>query len=118
MVFTNLLNWVRAAKVFAVALLCAVALFINGSPAFAFGTKTPAEPSKGAAQLDNVYQQAKQVTESQPRGMKEVKDKASQGLNGVQGAADADKMKTTGDSSGATTVKDDVKDALGSITDK
>ena len=117
MVFTNLFNWVRAVRVLAIALVFAVVLFTNSSPALAFGTKTPAEPSEGTAQLDDIYQQAKQVTEGQPRGMEETKGKASQGLNSVQGAANAEKMKSSGDT-GATTVKDDIKNALESATVK
>ncbi|MGD1951595.1 MAG: hypothetical protein ACFB14_18410 [Leptolyngbyaceae cyanobacterium] len=117
MVFTSLSRWVRAVKALAVAFICAAALVVNSSPAFAFGMKTPAEPSEGTAQLDEVYQEAKQVTESQPRGMERVQDKATQGLNSVQGSADSDKMKSAGDSSEANTVKGDVKKAMKSAAE-
>ena len=117
MILTNLFNWVRAAKVLAIALVCTAMLVVNSSPAFAFGMKNTAELSDGTAQLDETYQEAKQVTESQPRGMEDVVSKATQGLNGVQGNADADRMKSTGDSTEATTVKGDVKEALKSAVD-
>ncbi|MEM9976524.1 MAG: hypothetical protein AAF808_02740 [Cyanobacteria bacterium P01_D01_bin.2] len=117
MILTNLINWVRAAKAFAIALVCTAVLVANSSPAFAFGMKGSAAPSDGMAQLDETYQEAKDVTESQPRGTEEVASKAAQGLNGVQGAADTGKMKSPGDSTGAKTVKEDVKDALESAID-
>lgn len=113
----KLVNWVRAAKVFAIALVCTAVLVANSSPAFAFGMRGSAAPSDGTAQLDETYQEAKDVTESQPRGMEEVASKASQGLNGVQGTADAGKMKSAGDSAGAETVKEDVKDVIESAVD-
>lgn len=118
MILTNLLSWVRAAKAFAVAFVCAAVLIANSSPAFAFGMKSAAEPSSGTAQLDEIYQEAKDVTKSQPRGMDTVTGKASQGLNGVQGTADTDKMKSPGDSPGATTVKSEAKEALKSALDE
>ena len=117
MVLTSISGWVRAAKALMVAFVCATVLVVNVSPAFAFGIRGSAEPSEGTAVLDDVYQGSKQVTESQPRGMKEVQKKASEGLNGVQGAANTGKMKSPGDSPGAQTVKDDVKDAIDSVTD-
>lgn len=117
MISTTLFTWVRAAKIFAVAFVCAASLFVSNAPAFAFGTKTPAAPAEGAAQLDDTYEAAKQTTKGQPRGMGEVQEKASSGLNGVQGTADASKMKSPGDSEGATTVKGQVKDALDSALD-
>ena len=117
MIFTNLLNWVKAAKVFAIALLCTAVLVANSSPAFAFGAKSSAAPSEGMVQLDETYNESKQVTESQPRGMEEVAKKASEGLNGVQGRADVAKMKSPGDSTGAQTVEGDIKDALNSALD-
>lgn len=112
MILTNLINWVRAAKVFAIALVCTAVLVANSSPAFAFGIQGSAEPSEGTAQLDKTYQEAKEVAKGQPRGMQEVQSKASSGLNGVQGTADASKMKNASDSTTAQTVEDDVKDAM------
>ncbi|MEM1256016.1 MAG: hypothetical protein AAGI69_26560 [Cyanobacteria bacterium P01_H01_bin.21] len=117
MILTSFLNWVRAAKVFAIALVCTAVLVASSSPAFAFGMRGSAEPSEGTAQLDGVYQEAKKVTEGQPRGMEDVTSKASQGLNGVQSTADAEKMKSPGDSTGARTVKGDAKEALESALD-
>ncbi|MEM9803824.1 MAG: hypothetical protein AAF959_00975 [Cyanobacteria bacterium P01_D01_bin.56] len=117
MILTNISDWLRTAKIFTVALVCAAVLVVNSSPAFAFGMRNSAESSQGTAQLDEIYQESKQVTEGQPRGMDEVARKASQGLNSVQGAADTDKMKSSGDSQGATTIKDEAKDILESVID-
>lgn len=117
MIFTSLFNWVRAAKIAAIAFVCGAVLFMNSSPAFAFGMKGSAEPSEGTAQLDEIYNESKQVTKGQPRGMEEVAGKASAGLNSVQGTADASKMKSAGDSQGAETVKEDVKNAIKSTVD-
>lgn len=117
MALTNVSTWVRAAKIAAVAFLCATTLFVNSAPAVAFGMKTSAEPTDGTTQLDRIYEESEQAIKGQPRGMEAVQKKASEGLNGVQGSANAGKMKSPGDSTGASTVKDDVKDALDSVLD-
>lgn len=117
MALTNVSAWVRAAKIAAIAFVCATAVFVNTAPAFAFGMKTSADPAEGTVQLDGIYEESEQAIKGQPRGMKEVQKKASEGLNGVQGSANTGKMKSSSDSTGASTVKDDVKDALDSVLD-
>ncbi|MEO0456357.1 MAG: hypothetical protein AAF152_07195 [Cyanobacteria bacterium P01_A01_bin.114] len=105
---------VRGLKGLAIALTCAVMLFSSSMPAFAFGMNKSANPSEGAAQLDQVQQESEKVSNSQPRGRESVQTKAERGLNGVQGAADTGKMKSPSDASGATTVKEQVEGALDS----
>lgn len=117
MILTSLFNWVRVAKVVAIAFVCGVVIVANSAPALAFGLPGSAEPSQGTVEMDELYQESKQVAEGQPRGMEEVSKKASEGLNGVQGAANASKMKSSGDSANAETVKEDIADALESALD-
>jgi len=101
----------------AIALLCVIVLFANGAPAYAFGSKTSSDPSDGVVQLDDVLDNARDSIYNDSIGMKDVQKKSSKGLNGVQGAADADKMKKPSDSSEVTTVKDDIENVLESIMD-
>lgn len=114
MALTKFSAWVRAARIAAVAFLCATAIFVNSAPAFAFGMKSSAEPAEGTVQLDGIYEESEQAIKGQPRDTKAVQ-KANEGLNGVQGRANAEKMKSPGDSTGASTVKEDAKDALDSV---
>ncbi|MEM7772427.1 MAG: hypothetical protein AAF327_18180 [Cyanobacteria bacterium P01_A01_bin.37] len=92
-------------------------LFLNSSPAFAFGTKSSSNPSAGAAQLDETLQEAREAINGQPRGMDKIQSKARQGINEVQGDADIDKMNRPENSQDATTVKGDIERALDSVTD-
>lgn len=116
-VFKMFLRRTRFLKMAVLALVGTAVLTLHSAPALAFGIGGSAQPSEGTTQLDNVYEESKEVSNSNPRGMGEVQKKASEGINGVQGAADMNKMKSPGDSPAAQTVKDDVKDAFEAVTD-
>lgn len=103
---------VRSLKGLMIALTCAVMLSSISLPAFAFGMNTSSSPTEGTAKLNQAQQESEDVIKGQPRGMNAVQEKAQRGLNGVQGAADTGKMKSPGDSEGATTVRGEIKDVL------
>jgi hypothetical protein len=48
--------------------------------------------------------------------LEETQQRANEGLNSVQGAADIEKMKRPENSQQAKTVEDQVKNALGKLT--
>lgn len=107
---------VRSAKRFVVMVACAVMLFINSQPANAVGMKSAADPSDGMAKMDQVQQEAKAVSQSQPRGISKVQQKSNAGLNGVQGKANAASMNTPENSGEATTIEEQAKGLIKAAT--
>lgn len=72
-------------------------------------------PTDGEVSLDEVQAKTDDVASSNPRGIKEVTKEARKGLNGVQGAADADKMIMPEDTD-ATTVKEKAENFFDKLT--
>lgn len=111
----SLTQQTRNIRRWAVAAVLGVALLLtNVSPALAIGS-SPSDPSDGLTQLDKIEQRSKDVLKNGPRGMEEVQTRAEGGLNGVQGAADRSKMSTPANSQAATSVMDNIKDALSDV---
>ena len=105
----------RSLKQTTVAVICLVMLFSVSSPAYAFGSKTSSDPSDGVVQLDNILDEARDSINNGSMDMDEVQSKSRGGLNGVQGAADATKMKKPVKSDRVTSVKDDIENALETV---
>jgi hypothetical protein len=60
---------------------------VPASPAFAASA-----PQDATVQLDGITAASEDVAKSKPLGQKQVEARSEEGLNEVQGAADADKM--------------------------
>ena len=94
---------------------CALLVFSAASPAVAFGSSS-SSPSEGMATMNDVQATSKQAVKGEPRGLKEVQRKAQEGPNEVQGKAGMDAMNTPGNSQEATSVRDQIGDALDQAT--
>lgn len=94
---------------------CALLVMGTAAPAFAFGS-SPSSPSKGVAEMNDLQAESKQAVEAEPRDLKEIQGKAKRGINEVQGRAGMEKMNTPVDSQEATTVREQVENALERIT--
>jgi transketolase len=108
-------SFVRAAKLAAVMLVCALYITAHSSSALAFGGAS-SKPSDGAAQLDGIYKETQKAAnpDAEPEGIEAVQAKAKDGINEVQGRADADKMYRPSNSKGST-VQDDLQKAADSV---
>ncbi len=107
-------QFVQSVRAIALALMVAVVLFVNATPAFAISS-SPSAPSDGEAPLNNIYRKAERALENEPRSMETVQREADKGLNEVQGDADVDKMSHEDNSSEATTGMEKVEDALDNL---
>lgn len=74
--------------------ICGILVFSSVLPAQAASTSNPRE---GEANLNRIQKETDDVAKSNPRGLEETTEKAKQGTNAVQGAADADKMVQPGE---------------------
>lgn len=105
----RLRRWAIAAS------LCLAILFAYALPAAAISS-SPSKPTEGEVSLDKVEQRSKDVLKKGPRGMDAVTSRAKDGLNGVQGGADANKMSRPSNSPQATTAAENIKETLKNIT--
>lgn len=113
MIFTKL---IRSAR-FLIAAFVASLLFLSSAlPALAAYPNS--NPTQGIKSLNKVEQNSEEAIKSNPRSMEDVQAKASEGINGVQGGADKDKMSTPENSQDATSFKEVVEDALEGIQGK
>ncbi|MDB9528659.1 hypothetical protein PN498_21890 [Oscillatoria sp. CS-180] len=110
--FNNLRRTISAAIA---ALVCAVMLLGVASPAFAFGSDT-SSPREGVPQMNDMVETSRQSVKEEPRNPEEIQRKANRGPNGVQGAANLEKMNNPANSQEARTVRDQAEDLLESIT--
>lgn len=101
------INW-RSIRFLTVLCFCTFLFFSSSLTALA-----SSDPTQGVMPLKNVEKESKEVLQSQPRSLEEVQAKAKKGINGVQGAADFDKMKNPANAkSNATSVEEQVSDFL------
>jgi hypothetical protein len=119
----------QSMRLFVAGCVCALMLFSNALPAYSLPnpfasdksakTETPSNPTKGEDQLLDIEEGAqKTVNRSQDLlSGKEVTEKSNEGINEVQGAADADKMKRPSNSQGET-IQEILEDKLEKATGK
>ncbi len=98
----------------AIALCCAFILFSQALPVMAIGS-TPSSPTQGEAQLDAVQKRSEDALKDPPLSLKQVQDKANEGINEIQGDADYQKMNRPGNSRQATSVEEQVENVLHKI---
>lgn len=107
----NLFALWRTLRLFVAGCACALILFSNALPAYSLpnpfsgnNTTESSNPTKGEDKLLDIEEGAqKTVNRSQDLlSGKEVTEKSNEGINEVQGAADADQMKRPSNSQGET----------------
>ena len=110
----------RLVRVFAAIVLCVAVLFSATAPAFAASGMTGSQSSvhKGEAKLDKIYEESEDALRNPPLSLEQVRDKANEGLNEVQGAADAKKMNRPSNSQAASSIEERIENALEKVTDK
>lgn len=119
--YTSVRSLLSNLRPFAIALACALVLFSNATPAFAlfgFGN-SDSSPKKGLEQLDSVQDKSEEAISGQidnANDQESVIKNSQEGLNGVQGAANAQNMKNPANSGGATSVEESIKEALEDVT--
>ena len=118
----------RSLRLFAAACVCALILFSNALPAYSFPNPfapdkaaQASDPTKGEDKLLGIEEGAQKsaIREQDLLSGKEVTEKSNEGpipLNEVQGAADADKMKSPANSEGESIegiLQDKLEEATG-----
>ena len=99
-----------------VAVTCSLLLLNFASPALAFGGSSSSS-EKGTAQMNELQDASEQALKQEPRSGDEVKSKAREGINEVQGKANSEKMASP-ETSGSRTVRDQAEDALENLVGK
>ncbi|MCT7962389.1 low temperature-induced protein [Laspinema sp. D1] len=94
----------------------ALLFFTSAFPAYA----TTSSPTKGEDQMLKIEKKSLEAIGDDPYTLKDEIDETNPGLNGVQGAADQDKMISPQDAKadGATSFIDQVKNSVENITGK
>lgn len=99
-----------------------LAVFVGGflllnlaAPAMAFGSSS-SSPSKGLTEMNEMKETSKEAVRKEPRGIKEIQDKAKRGPNSVQGNANLDKMNTPANSQEAQTIPEQARELLNNAT--
>lgn len=110
---------VRPVRFLVAVCVSAFLMFSYAFPAFSApvnptGNKTA--PQEGEEQLLQVEREAQEAVIKDPYSREETQTKANEGLNEVQGAANADKFYRPENSQGATSVEDKIKKGLEKAT--
>ena len=111
----------RPVRFLVAACTCALLLFSNAFPASADPVNPTSGKSslqQGEANLQSIEKEAQKAVLKDPYSQKETTDKANQGLNEIQGAADFDQMNRPDNSQDAISVEDKSKNFLEAITGK
>ncbi len=110
------LSMLRPVRFIIVAFTCALLIFSYALPAAATIGSTTSNPEDEVTQLTGIQKETDQLSTEAPPGLEETQQRANEGLNSVQGAADIEKMKRPENSAQATTVEDEVKNLLNKVT--
>ncbi|WP_017314595.1 hypothetical protein [Mastigocladopsis repens] len=109
------LSMLRPVRFVIVAFTCALLIFSNALPAAAIGSQK-SNPEDATTQLLGTQKETDKLSTEAPPGLEETQQRANEGLNEIQGAADIEKMKRPENSQTATTVEDEVKNLLNKVT--
>ncbi len=93
------------------AFICGLLVFTSVLPARA----ADSNPRKGEANLNSIQKETDDVAKSKPRSMEETIEKAKEGTNEVQGAADTEQMVQPGET-GAESVEDKANNFFQNLT--
>ena len=111
----------RPVRFLVAACVCALLLFSNAFPASADPvnpTSSKSSLQQGEASLQGIEKEAQKAVLKDPYSQKQTTDKANQGLNEIQGAADFDQMNRPDNSQDAISVEDKSKNFLEALTGK
>ena len=112
----NLSAWLRPVRLLLTACVCALLLFSQTFPAY---SATKSSPTGGEANLTKIEQEAQKAVLKDPYSFKETEEKANEGLNEIQGAADVEKMKRPSNTKeGAESIEEKVQKALEKVEGK
>lgn len=106
---------VRSLRFIVATFACALMFFSSAYPAAAMGSSTPSSPKVGEANLDKVQEKTDDSVTNPPMTLKEVTERSQEGLNEVQGGADAQKMSNPANSQQATSFVEEVTKTLENI---
>lgn len=109
----RLVSKLTIVRAVAIALVCAVFL-VGTTPALAAGSSS--SPSKGAAQMNSLQETSEEAVKQEPRDLESTQSKAQEGINSVQGGADADKMYSSSGSRSSESIPRQIEDALENLT--
>ncbi len=118
----NVMNFIKNQKIrlaqFLMAIFVAVSmLFSSVAPANALGSDR-SNLRSGEAKLDKIYEKSEDALRTPPLSPEKAVPNAVEGINEVQGAADAEKMKRPENSQQATSVEEQIKKTLEKATNK
>lgn len=104
----------QTAKGMVVAFACGLFLVSSALPAAAISGSSTSSPSKGLPNLENIQEDTEEFMSGYNRmpDRKETQERASGGLNSVQGSSDQDKMLRPEDAKGATTTVENMQKGL------
>jgi predicted PurR-regulated permease PerM len=85
------LSLLRPVHLLISALVLVLFILISIAPVQAAPT-SKSMPTDGTAQLDKILEKSEDVSQSRPMSLEEVQQRANEGINEVQGAADKEKM--------------------------
>ncbi|MGB7251645.1 MAG: hypothetical protein WBC73_22105 [Phormidesmis sp.] len=98
----------------AIALACALLVFSSAAPALAFGGSS-SRAEKGLEQLNTVQDKSEEAISGPTSKEKDIQN-SEEGLNGVQGDANRQDMKSPEGSGGVSTIEENIKEALEGVT--
>ncbi|MGD1864107.1 MAG: hypothetical protein ACFB0D_06095 [Phormidesmis sp.] len=108
-------TFVSSLRPLMIAAACALVLFANATPAFAFGGSS-SSAEKGLEQLGSVQEKSEAAISNEGKnGTRNVVKNSKEGLNGVQGAANKKDMTSPSDASG-NTIEGNIEEALDEMT--
>jgi hypothetical protein len=109
----------RPVRLIVTVLTTAFMLLTTTVPAFALGAPS-SKLTDGTAQLSNIERESQKIAESKaaPGSMEESEKRAQGGINEIQGDADKDKMSRPSNSQNATTIRDEIGQALKKVKNR
>ena len=112
------LSALRPMRFLVAVCISALVIFSNTFPALSAPVNpkaSPSNPSQGQEELLNIEKEAQKAVIEDPYSRKETQTKANEGLNEIQGTADASKMKRP-ENAQADSVEDKLKNVLEKAT--
>ena len=106
------LNAKRLVRSLIAVCFCALMFVSNAFPAFAVTSSL----TKGEAQLTGIEKEAQKAVLKDPMSLEETQEKANEGINGVQGDADSEKMKNPSNTT-STSFEQQVRKAVSNLKD-
>ncbi|MEO0407429.1 MAG: hypothetical protein AAF289_08780 [Cyanobacteria bacterium P01_A01_bin.135] len=105
----------RIIRLVVAAFACALLIFSSAAPAMAVSASSKSSPTEGEAQLDGVYNKAKDVIKSEP--LPDEDEQANVGASDLNVAQQGAKGETNtpANSKGATTVEKSIKETLENV---